>query len=243
MLVRIPSAYLPAAIDLRQWAGPVKDQGAEGSCTGHAFSSAREWIARRHEQKFPVLSPQDMYVQALVRQGSFPQDTGSDGTVLCETLIATGCCEEAIFPYRAGEIRMPTPEQVANALLWRAGAYHGILNSTVAISVLGDPVPWPIEVGFSVPQSFESELIAHTGIMQPLKPGEPVLGGHEVVITGGYDIGALATLRPANCPPAVLGQNSWGRGWGIGGYFWMPLAVLDAPDTDMKIVHTGHPWH
>jgi hypothetical protein len=36
---------VPQEVDLREFGGPVKDQGEEGSCTGHAFSSAREWIA------------------------------------------------------------------------------------------------------------------------------------------------------------------------------------------------------
>ena len=38
---------VPQLIDLREFGGPIKDQGEEGSCTGHAFSSAREWIARK----------------------------------------------------------------------------------------------------------------------------------------------------------------------------------------------------
>src|ERR1039458_2628080 len=34
--------FAKASVDLREWGGPIKDQGEEGSCTGHAFSSARE---------------------------------------------------------------------------------------------------------------------------------------------------------------------------------------------------------
>ncbi len=30
---------VPQRVDLREWGGPIKDQGQEGSCTGHAFSS------------------------------------------------------------------------------------------------------------------------------------------------------------------------------------------------------------
>jgi hypothetical protein len=39
-----PALPVPPHVDLREWGGPIKDQGREGSCTGHAFSSAREWI-------------------------------------------------------------------------------------------------------------------------------------------------------------------------------------------------------
>ena len=44
------SQPVPQQVDLREWSGPIKDQGEEGSCTGHAFSSAREWIARKYEK-------------------------------------------------------------------------------------------------------------------------------------------------------------------------------------------------
>ena len=82
--------------------------------------------------------------------------------------------------------------------------------------------------------------MATTGVYNP-QPGEQVLGGHEVKASG-WDIGATPTLRPVGCPPAVKIQNSWGSGWGLKGYFWMPLTVLDASDTDIKIIHLGSPW-
>jgi len=48
------SFVLPQQVDLREFGGPIKDQGEEGSCTGHAFSSAREWMARgtRRRRRF-----------------------------------------------------------------------------------------------------------------------------------------------------------------------------------------------
>jgi hypothetical protein len=57
----------------------------------------------------------------------------------------------------------------------------------------------------------------------------------------GYDVGD-PILRPANTPPSVLIQNSWGASWGLGGFFWMPLSVIDDPSTDLWITHSGKPW-
>jgi C1A family cysteine protease len=121
------------------------------------------------------------------------------------------------------------------------GAYHGLSGSGTALSVIGDPTPWPVEIGFTVYDSFESDEVAKTGVMPMPLASESVLGGHEVLMVG-YDVGATPTLRPAGSLPSALIQNSWGADWGIDGCFWMPIALLDSPDTDSKIVHAGHPW-
>lgn len=227
-------------VDLRNNCGPIKDQGSEGSCTGHAFSSGIEWINRAYLKRQPILSPQYFYVEELLYDGNFPNDSGSDGLTGCNIAVTKGCCELSVFPYIPGQIIQPTQAQLDNAFQYALGAYHGLTGAQTAISVLVDPTPWPIAVGFTVYDSFESSEVAQTGIYNP-KPGEKILGGHEVLACG-FDIGTTPILRPANCPPAILIQNSWGEDWGLKGFFWMDLLVVDDPQTDLKIVHSGHPW-
>ena len=231
---------LPSVIDLRASCGPIKDQGQLGSCTGHAFSSAMEWIFRRYLKKQPVLSPLYLYAKELIADGNFPNDDGSEGTTGCNVSIANGCCEDSLYPDSSQTIEKPTPEMDANAAEYRMGAYHGLTGSQTALSVLADRTPWPVLIGFNVYESFESPEVARTGIYSP-GSGEKSVGGHEVFAVG-FDIGQLPTLRPAGCPPAALIQNSWSPAWGLSGDFWMPISVLDASDTDLKIIHSGHPW-
>lgn len=240
MLTRV-SKVIPDVVDLREWQGSIKDQGQEGSCTGHGGTECFEWEDRRYYKNENVYSPQYMYARELIMNGDFPQDNGSDGTTLCEVGIQFGFCPLADYPYVEGQILRPTPEQDAAAAQHKATKYHGIIGSIIALTVLGDPTPWPLAVGFTVPASFESDEVANTGVMIPLQPGESSPGGHEVAATGGYDIGAVPTFRPQGCPPAILCQNSWGTGWGWKGtgLFWMPLEVLDDSDTDIKVLHPG----
>ena len=234
------SPSMPPVVDLRPWCGPIKDQGELGSCTGHAFSSAMEWIFRKYFAKQPVLSPLYLYAKELIADGNFPNDDGSEGVTGSNVSIANGCCEDSLYPDSSQKIQQPTAAMDANAAQYRMGAYHGLVGSQTALSVIADPTPWPVEMGFTVDDNFESEEVAETGIYIP--SGKSTDDGHEVLIVG-CDVAPTPTLRPANCPPAVLIQNSWGAwGWNGSGRFWCALSVLDAPDTDLKIIHAGHKW-
>jgi len=239
MLSRV-SPTIPSVVDIRPWDGPIKNQQNLGSCTGHAFAESIEWIFRKYFNKQPILSPLYIYAKELIANGDFPDDDGSDGVTGCNVCIVNGACEDSLYPDASQQIIQPTPAMDANAAQYRLGAYHGLTGSQVALSVLGDPVPWPVQMGFTVFASFESDAVASSGVYLP-SAGESVVGGHEVKASG-YDVGATPTLRPASCPPAVLFQNSWGADWGLSGYVWIPLTVLDASDTDLKIVHSGAPW-
>jgi C1A family cysteine protease len=225
-----PKAF-PPIVDLRRWAGPIKDQGEEGACTGHAFTSAREWIARRFENNSLVLSPQSLYVQELLLSGDFPTDAGAAPRTACQALTSYGACELSLWPYVAGQIVRPTPEQAANAIKYKTGAYHRLASLADFQGALSDATPWPVTIGFTVYDSFMSEQVATSGIMPVPQQGEKVQGGHEVLCLG-YDMTRMMAL----C------QNSWGPNWGQGGYFWMPLEVALSADTDLWIVHTGPAW-
>jgi Papain family cysteine protease len=218
-------------VDLLEWGGPIKDQGDEGSCTGHAFSSAREWINRKYEKGSVVLSPQCLYVEELIVSGQFPNDAGAMPRTGCQALTAKGCCEASLYPYVAGQFTVPTAEQAANALKYKTGAYHRLASITDVLCCLADPTPWPVTVGFTVYESFMSQQVADSGIMPIPQPGEQEQGGHEVLCLGYDQTKQLALI-----------QNSWGDGWGQKGYFWMPFETISSPDTDLWMVHTGGPW-
>jgi len=225
------SSSIPQRVDFREWAGPVKDQGEEGSCTGHAFSSAREWIARKYEKSSPVLSPQFLYVEELIADKTFPNDEGAMPRTACQALTAKGCCEASLYPYVAEKFTSPTAKQEQNALKYKTGAYHRIASLSDFLSGLADPTPWPVTVGFTVYDSFMSDEIAVTGIMPVPQLSESQQGGHEVLCLG-YDLPKQLALI----------QNSWGDSWGQRGYFWMPFSVIASADTDLWVVHTGGAW-
>jgi C1A family cysteine protease len=74
----------------------------------------------------------------------------------------------------------------------------------------------PFVFGFSVYDSFESQEVARTGVVpMPDTATEQLLGGHAVLAVGYDDADQRFVVR-----------NSWGEGWGDGGYFTMPYAYL-----------------
>ena len=245
-IFRAKMTQLPPVGDNRQWQGPIKDQGQEGSCTGHAYSSNAEWAARRYMDKTPIFSPQYTYVSELLLEGTFPEDNGAMPRSGCIVTVKSGLCESSVFPYVEGQIVKPNAAQIANAETWKfMGAYHRINTVDDALSCCADKFPWLFTIGFMVYDSFESDQTAETGVMPvPNKAKEQLLGGHEVLGGLAWDTGTIPKLRPKGCPPAVLVQNSWSKDWGIHGNFWMPLEVLDDPEivSDMWIIHNGGPW-
>jgi hypothetical protein len=64
-------------------------------------------------------------------------------------------------------------------------------------------------------ESFVGDGVARTGIVPMPASKEKVLGGHAVLAVGYDDSSQRFTVR-----------NSWGPGWGMGGYCTMPYAYL-----------------
>jgi C1A family cysteine protease len=78
---------------------------------------------------------------------------------------------------------------------------------------------YPIVFGFQVYETFESQQVAATGVVPLPGTGEQLLGGHAVLAVGYDDTATRFLVR-----------NSWGPGWGQGGYFTMPYLYLTERD-------------
>ena len=204
----------PKKVDLRPLCSPVEDQGNLGSCTANAIAGALEFLEKKDKVTFSDFSRLFIYYNERVIEHSVNTDSGAmirDGV---KSLNKQGVCSEKSWPYVISKFTVkPTPACYKEALNHQITSYHRITAFDDMRQCLAEGFPFVF--GFTVYESFESQAVAKTGIVNMPKKNEQVLGGHAVLAVGYDDSAKRFIIR-----------NSWGDGWGMKGYFTMPYAYL-----------------
>lgn len=231
MLVRT-MAHLPSSADLRDKMPPVYDQGDLGSCTANAIAGAHEYNQKVQLQTAFTPSRLAIYYDERVIEGTVQADAGAfirDGMKVVST---QGAASEALWPYDISRYTMQPPQSFYEEARKHACIQYAAVPRSLGAfkTLLAAADPDPIVFGFSVPENFESQECARDGMLFLPGSREPMLGGHAVLIVG-YDDNIVfkrSGYRTSN--GGFLVRNSWGPGWGIGGYFWMPYGYITNPN-------------
>ncbi len=223
--VRPMAAPLPPMVDLRHMCSPVRDQGNLGSCTGFAIAvGMREFLLNKLGVPFVQLSPLFVYYEERLREHTVSQDAGAQPRDGFKVLAKMGCAPEADDAYDPKKFTVaPSKKALADALKYKIAAYHRLqgVPDIQACLAGGNGVV----LGFLVYDSFESDAVAKTGKVPMPAPGEKVLGGHAVFCAGYQTDSSVAGGG------ALIVKNSWGTGWGDGGYFYLPYAFVTAKNV------------
>ncbi len=227
---------LPAKVDLKGKCPPVYDQGLLGSCTANAIGAAFEFGLLKQGVVYDFMpSRLFIYYNERVIEHSVDSDSGAMIRDGIKTVNKQGVCPEIMWPYIIDRFAVkPKANCYANALNNQVLSYHRVSrNINQMRSCLAEGFPFVF--GFSVYESFESELVAKTGKLNMPKKGESQTGGHAVMATG-YDHKAKRFLV----------RNSWGKDWGKSGYFTMPYDYLMNEDLSddfwtIKVVEVNPP--
>jgi len=209
---------LPASVDLTSSCPAIYDQGQLGSCTANAIGGAFEFEQKKLRLKDWVPSRLFIYYNERAMEGTIDQDSGARIRDGIKSVVKLGVPPETEWPYSTNlpvVTQKPPAAAFADALQNKVIAYHRIVqNLSQMKGCLGEG--YPFVFGFTVYESFESPQVAKTGVVPMPNPNsEQQIGGHAVVAVG-YE---YAQQR-------FIVRNSWGTGWGKGGYCTMPYGYL-----------------
>jgi C1A family cysteine protease len=207
---------LPPSVDLRPGCpATVYDQGQLGSCTANAIAAAFEFDLAKQKLDDFMPSRLFIYYNERVVEGTIDTDSGAMIRDGIKSVSKLGVCTEDSWGYDVGRFtERPSDDCYTAALDHQALSYQRVPRTLDQMrGCLADG--YPFVFGFTVYESFESGEVARTGVAPLPTDGESILGGHAVLAVGYDDESRRFLVR-----------NSWGAGWGQGGYFTLPYRYL-----------------
>ena len=201
---------LPPKVDLRPKLPTPYDQGTLGSCTANALCAAFQF-----EDPSFMGSRLFIYYNERKTEGTIEEDTGAQLQDGIDTMKNYGVCSESDWPYDITKFtQKPSSTCYSDALkhhIINAYNINNDINSMKNCLASG----YPFVVGIMIFESFESQLVAQSGMVSMPTQDEECLGGHAVLVCGYEDATQRWILR-----------NSWGTKWGDNGYFYLPYVYL-----------------
>lgn len=220
------------AFETRRTNVPILDQNGHGSCVGFAATAALMIERDRTGAPFVLLSGDQLYT--WINSGG---DSGSNGGDAVQALETHGVCPASLVNGRP--LRPPgiSTDAIAAGLRFR-------LKDAVQITSLEEAVTavimrWTLIIDVEAGPRYGTDS---NGTVSYLGRAT----NHEQAITA-------EGLRIVNGKVQLLGRNSWGTSWGMGGFGWyveehitssnliMALrgTVEDPQDSDMPAIVPG----
>jgi C1A family cysteine protease len=222
------------SVDLREWCSPVEDQGQIGSCTANAGVGMVEYFENRAFGKYMDASRLFLY-KATRNLLHLTGDTGAELRTTMGALVLFGVPPEEFWPY-SDDMRdidsEPPAFCYAFAKKYNAIKYYRLDAAGSTPEALLDGIKkrlstgLPSMFGFTVYSSI-TQADSDGKIPYPAE-GERVVGGHALMAVG-YDDRMKIRNRSKGAEEttgAILIRNSWGTGWGDGGYGWLPYEYV-----------------
>jgi len=224
---------VPASVDLTKYTAPVGDQGQVGSCVTWAIDYAMMGVyAREQGRRNSQFAP--MYAYSQIQAQAHRRDDGAYPSEAYNITRTQGVDTKS--DYTQGPFNwqtLPNARERANAGYARTGGFSDLYANP------GYPVGWPgytrpfgenekvaiqnalsqgrpVALSMAVLWSFFELDAQHPWLSADSEPGATnadVYGYHEVLIVG-YD------------QRGVKIQNSWGTGWGQGGFGYLEWGYL-----------------
>lgn len=213
------AGHLPASVDLTPGCPAVYDQGSLGSCTANALAALFQFLLMKEGKPAFVPSRLMIYWGERAMEGTKDEDAGANGDDGVTFLQTKGVCPEATWPYDPSRFaEMPPSRAWAEAIHHKVAHPVALDNTSLAEVRSCLATGYPVAFGFHAYPGLEAESTAKTGLLPMPGKDEQSIGGHAVLLVGYDDASKRFKVR-----------NSWGPGWGLDGYFFMPYAYATDP--------------
>lgn len=220
-------AEVNGVLDLRPFCAPIDNQLQLSDCVADSTCSALEFCQIRDGEPFVKKARLFVYYNARLQTQSTDQDNGTFIKMAFVSLTQEGVCSEATWPYDPAQVNnRPSWAAYQEALPNRTSNFYAIGDNAIAaggqdlVNAVKQALQaqHPVVFGMVVDQDY----MAYSGGVVSMPASTRVgQGGHAQMIAG-YD----------NNRQCWLVQNSWGPGWGEGGFAWVPWAYLDASQAN-----------
>jgi len=228
---RKANSTLPDTIDLREYFGPVEDQGDLATSCAHACIGLIQYFERRATGH--LISPSRLFLHINSRRLNGREDSKGGASIrnTVKAAVKFGLPHERHWPYQFDSLeRVPDAFVYGSAQQFRRMRYvrldavgkTGRETLTDLKSFLA--AGFACVAGFGIPSTIGCDpKIPYPTLFDSLYAGQ-------AVVVAGYDDG----LRVRSEKGALLIRSSWGTAWGIGGYGWLPYRyVIDRLSADI----------
>jgi len=228
----VGAVSLPTTVDLRAWCSPIENQLNLGSCTAHAGVGLVEYFERKASGTH--IDASRLFLYKVTRDLlKWKGDTGAFLRSTMEALVLFGVPPEEYWQYIVANYDVePSAFLYAFAQNYQAITYYRLDPSGTPKPTLLNQIKTnlaaglPSMFGFTVYSSYTQANT--TGKIPYPAPVEKAVGGHAIDAVG-YDDGMKIKNTNAGgveTTGALRIRNSWGTGWGAGGYGWLPYEYV-----------------
>lgn len=216
---------LKSKVDLRPHMSSIYDQESLGSCISNSICSA--FIFDQISKNLPPFNPSRMFLYYNERfsKGMQNIDSGSSIRDSIKCINKFGICKENQWPYQINYFTtQPNKKCYTDAKFKKCLKYKKLDNSNIKCLKACLSSGKPFIFGFSVYSSFEDPTI-----WNPKVDAMPIPNPNKESLLGGHSVLAVGYSDKRKC---FIIKNSWGKKWGLDGYFFMPYSFIISKQCD-----------